>query len=299
MKTIQGIQMTKKKGWMDEFLLTLPSFSWLFVFFLVPTFIVFCFAFKPSNIYGGVNEGWTLENIYKLANPNYLILIYRTLWLGMATTTICITLALPIGYFLARARPRIRQFVLLLIVIPFWSSFIIRIFAWKSILHPEGMLKEILVALQIVNAETQLLYNSGAVLLVMVYTYLPFGILPIFAAASKFDFQLLEAGMDLGATRFKAFNKIFIPGIKKGILTATAMVFIPALGAYIIPDLVGGSQSEMIGNKIAQRTLVDRNLPQASALSALLAASVLLPTLIITLLQSRAKKLKLEAHSRE
>ena len=277
------------KRW-NECFLTLPSFVWLTLFFLIPTLIVFAFAFKPYDIYGGVKPGWTLETVSQLANIDFLVIFWRTLWVSVLTTLICLSLALPIGYYLARTTPKLRQFFLVLVVMPFWSSFLIRIFAWKSLLHPEGLLKKILVALHIVNPETLLLYNNGAVILVMVYSYLPFAILPIFASASKFNFQLLEAATDLGASKMQAFFKVFIPGITTGVLTALLMVFIPALGAYVIPDVVGGHNSEMIGNKIAQRIFIDRNLPQASAMSAFLAMILLIPMTIFALCSSRNEK---------
>ena len=162
-----------------------------------------------------------------------------------------------------------------------------RIFAWKVLLHPEGMLKHALVFLGLVSPDTSLLYNAYAVLLVMVYTELPFAILPIYAAAEKFDFRLVEAAKDLGATSFRAFRSVFLPGIRVGLLTAFLMVFIPSLGSYVIPDIVGGPTSEMIGNKIAQRTFVDRNLPHAAGLSALLTLAVLVPMVAITALRGK------------
>lgn len=281
----------------QEWLITLPSFGWLLTFFLIPTLIVFAYAFKPYDIETGIGPGWTWDTVKNLLNPNYFLLIWRTLWLSALTTAFCILLALPVGYQLATLSKRWRHFLLLLIVMPFWSSFLIRIFAWKTLLHPEGFLKKTLVFLHLIDPTTSLLYNSAAVLLVMVYTYLPFAILPIYAASSKFNSQLFEAAMDLGASRAQAFFKVFIPGIRKGILSAMVMVFIPAIGAYVIPDLVGGTNSEMIGNKIAQRTFLDRNLPQASALSALLALVILLPLLGITLYSLRSKDL--EVASRE
>lgn len=280
----------KEKTKIEEWVLTLPSFVWLFIFFLIPTLVIFAFAFKPSDSFGGIGPGWTLENIKTLVDPSYLLLIGRTIWLSTLTTFLCLALGLPVGYQLARAPKNLRQLFLLLIIVPFWSSFLVRIFAWKSLLHPEGFFKNFLVHLHIIDSSTSLLYNSGAVVLVMVYTYLPFAVLPIYAAASKFNFQLLEAAADLGASRLYGFLKVFIPSIRKGIGTALVMVFIPAIGAYVIPDLVGGTQSEMIGNKIAQRTFVDRNLPLASALSAFLSLIILLPTAIFTILQNKAKR---------
>lgn len=283
----------------EEIITTLPSFVWLFVFFLIPTVIIFAFAFKPSDSFGGIGEGWTLENIYTLADSSYLLLIWKTIWLSTIATLFCLALGLPVGYQLARASNRMRQLILLLIIVPFWSSFLVRIFAWKALLHPEGFFKNLLVQLHIIDPSTSLLYNSGTVVLVMVYTYLPFAVLPIYAAASKFNFQLLEAASDLGATRLYGFFRVFIPCIRKGIGTALIMVFIPSIGAYVIPDLVGGTQSEMIGNKIAQRTFLDRNLPLASALSALLSILILLPTAAIIIFQGRAKKLTFEGRAKE
>lgn len=288
-----------KRGKLEEFIITLPSYIWLFLFFSIPTMIIFAFAFKPSDSFGGIGEGWTLDNIYTLMDSTYLWLIWKTIWISLIATFLCLALGLPVGYQLARSSRTVRQLILLLIIVPFWSSFLVRIFAWKSLLHPEGFFKNTLVALHIIDPSTSLLYNSGAVLLVMVYTYLPFAVLPIYSAASKFNFQLLEAASDLGATRPYAFFKVFIPSIRKGMGTALVMVFIPAIGAYVIPDLVGGTQNEMIGNKIAQRTFLDRNLPLASALSALLALIILLPTMIFTIFQSRAKKLILEGRAKE
>jgi spermidine/putrescine transport system permease protein len=174
--------------------------------------------------------------------------------------------------------------------VPFWTSFLIRIFAWKVLLHPEGMLKAALVGLGLISEQAPLLYTPGAVLLVMVYTFLPFAILPIYAAAEKFDFRLLEAARDLGASPLRAFVLVFLPGIRSGLLTAFLVVFIPALGSYVIPDLVGGPGGEMLGNKIAQRVFVDRNLPQASALSVLLILAVLLPMAAVLVLQAQKRR---------
>lgn len=220
-------------------------------------------------------------------------------FLSALTTAICLALSLPIGFLLATVSMKMRRLLLLLIVVPFWTSFLIRVFAWKTLLHPEGALKRFLVMLYLADEQTTLLYNPGSVLLVMVYAYLPFAVFPIYAAASKFNFQLIEAALDLGATQSQAFFKVFIPGIMKGILSAMVMVFIPAVGAYVIPDLVGGTSSEMIGNKIAQKTFAERDLPQASALSALLALSILIPLLIASWLPHRAKKIESEVRNRE
>jgi len=199
-------------------------------------------------------------------------------------------MATPVGYVIARSRGKWRQILLLLVIVPFWTSFLVRIFAWKVLLHPDGAIKRALLICHFVHADTSLLYNSGAVLLVMVYNFLPFAIVPIYAAAAKFDFRLVEAAQDLGAHKFQSFMRVFIPGIWRGLITAVLMVFIPALGSYVIPDIVGGPSGEMIGNKIAQRVFVDRNLPHASGLSALLTVAVLIPMTLVMLMQKRKQK---------
>ena len=270
-----------------EWLVTLPSLVWLSLLFLIPTVLVFAITFKPATPYGGIGSGWTWETLRTLGNPNYPAIVYRTIWLSVVVTALCIVLATPMGYYMARISQRRRQLILLLVILPFWTSFLVRIFAWKVLLHPEGLLKQALVFLHLCSPDTSLLYNTFAVLLVLVYTELPFAILPIYAASEKFDFRLIEAAKDLGATSFRAFRAVFLPGIRVGLLTAFLMVFIPSLGSYVIPDIVGGPTSEMIGNKIAQRTFVDRNLPHAAGLSALLTLAVLIPMVTITSLRRK------------
>ena len=269
--------MTPRRRTLRELLLTAPSFGWLVLLFVLPTVVVFAIAFKPADSLGGIGSGWTLATWRHLGNPNYPAIIWRTVWMSAATTLVCVLLAVPTGYSMARAPVRWRQPLLLLVVVPFWTSFLVRVFAWKTLLHPDGVLKRLLVALHLVAEETSLLYRPETVLLVLVYTYLPFAILPVYAAAEKFDFSLMEAAQDLGAHRFRAFVSVFLPGIRRGLTTAVAMVLIPSLGSYVIPEVMGGTNSEMIGNKIAQRTFVDRNLPHASALATLLMLAVLLP----------------------
>jgi len=265
----------------------MPSLLWLSLFFVIPTLFVFAIALRPPNPYGGIGSGWTLANLRSLAGPVYLPVAFRTLWISALSAGVCLVLAVPVGYYLARVSPKWKNFFLLLIIVPFWTNFLVRVFAWKVLLHPEGPVKKLLVMAGLAGPSTPLLYNSAAVVLVTVYTFLPFTILPIFAAADRFDFQLLEAARDLGARRFQAFRRVFLPGIRTGLLTGLLFVFIPALGSYVVPDLVGGTGGEMIGNKIAQRVFVDRNLPQAGALAAVLILAVIAPLAAVLVLGRR------------
>lgn len=262
-----------------EWWLTLPSAGWLLVFFAIPTVLIVVMSFRSAGPYGGFAEGWTLKAWVDMAHPSYPAIVWRTLWLGVLTTVICVGLGLPVGFLLGRADARTRAILLLLVVVPFWTNFLIRVYAWKVLLHPSGYLRETLVGLGLIGENTLLLYNEWAVLLVMVYAYVPFAILPIYAAAEKFDFALLDAARDLGASAIRAFWLVFVPGVSRGVLAAVVMVFIPALGSYIIPDMVGGPAGEMVGNKIAQRVFIDRNWPHAAALATLLMIVTLLPVL--------------------
>jgi len=263
---------------------------WLVLFFLIPTFVVIVIAFKPSDIYGNILPGWSLESFYSVFTSGYLLIFWRTLWISVVSTILCLLISLPVGYVISRARPKIQKLLLLSVVLPFWSSFIVRVFAWKSLLHPEGLLKQWLVNMHLIASDTILLYHAWTVILVAVYSFLPFAILPIYSAAAKFDDHLIEAAQDLGLSRMRAFIYIFIPSIRSGIITAAMMVFIPIFGAYVIPDMVGGPASEMLGNKIMQRTFVERNIPEASALSLLLIATLMIPLIIVCVVQARAAK---------
>ena len=247
------------------------------MFFAGPFLLILVLSFKTADLRGGLGEGWTLQSIRNLADPQYAELAWRTLRVSFISTVWCVIIALPVAWCLARATPRTGQFLLLLIVVPFFTNFLIRVFAWKSLLHPEGPLSAWLKDWHFIGEDTMLLNNSGSVMLVMVYTNLPFAIFPLYAATQKFDFFLLEAARDLGATPGRAFFKIFLPGIRQGLLSATFMVFVCTMGQYIVPQVIGGTGDEMLGAKIAQRVTNDRNLPQACALASALMLAGLLP----------------------
>jgi spermidine/putrescine transport system permease protein len=246
------------------------------MFVLIPVAVIFAIAFRPALPAGGIGEGWSLDAVKALGDPSYPALFARTIVISALTTFACLAAGLPAAYAMARLTPAWRSRMLLLVIVPFWTNFVIRVFAWKQILHAEGFVAQVLRSLHIIGETAPLLGNDGAVVLVSFYTYLPFAILPLFAAAEKFDFGLLDAARDLGAKPLKAFFSVFVPGIRQGIITALLVVFIPNLGSYVVPDMVGGTNN-LIGNKIAQRNFTDRNLPEAAALSGALALLVLAP----------------------
>lgn len=265
--------------------MTLPSLGWLIVFFLIPTIIVALIALHPydSSIAMGVGHGWTLDSIRGVIDKDYPRIVWRTVWVSVLSAAICILLSIPIAYTMARASKRLRSAILILTIVPFWTSFIIRIFAWKQVLHTDGVLKHLLASWHIISPDQTLMYSMGAVLLVMVYTSLPFAILPLYAAADKFDFGLMDAAQDLGATRFRSVLSTFVPGIRFGILYALLMVLVPNLGCYVTSEVVGGTDCMLMGNRIKECAIDFRNLPHACALSLFLMIGVLLTLLIIYL----------------
>jgi spermidine/putrescine transport system permease protein len=197
----------------------------------------------------------------------------RTLWLSIAATALCIVISAPVGYYMARASERLRGWLLLLVVVPFWTNFLIRVYAWRVVAHVNGYWHKFLEIIGLIG-EDELLQGPATILIALVYSYLPFAILPIYAAAEKFDFNLLDAARDLGATPLTAFRKIFLPGIRRGIESAALMVFIPCLGAYVIPDLLGGQNSEMLGTIIYRRAMQDHDIPQSGMLASVLTIAV-------------------------
>lgn len=284
--------MNKRFQNLKQAALTLPSLGWLFFFFFVPACIVYAYAFRSTDIDGSISSFWTLDSMRTLLQKRSIETILRTIYLSALTTFFCVCIALPVAYTMASAPVRHQKKLLFLVVLPLWSSFLVRIFAWKILLHPEGFVKNALLFIGLVDERTSLLYNNAAVLLVMCYSYLPFAILPLYSAASKFNFSLFEAAMDLGATKREAFFKIFIPAMKPAMLTSALMVLIPAAGAYVIPEIVGGKSSEMVGNLIAERVFINRDLPDASALSVLLSLILFIPSITAATWKAREERRK-------
>ncbi|MDR2177356.1 MAG: ABC transporter permease [Treponema sp.] len=241
---------------------------WFTAFFLAPIIIIVVYSFLKKGLYGGVDPHFSLDAYRNLGNPNFLIVTVRTILTSAAATVITILIAMPCGYYMARSRGQ--TFLLLLIIIPFWTNFLIRVFAWMNILGNSGFLNEFLMRAGLIDDYIHFLYNQRVVVLVLVYMYLPYAILPLFSTIDKFDFSLLEAARDLGATKPVSILRVLLPNIKSGIYTAVLFTFIPIFGAYAVPLLVGGKDSYMLGNVIADRLTKYRDWPLASAISMVL-----------------------------
>lgn len=240
-----------------------PMGAWFSLFFVVPLLIIMLYSFLTKGLYGGVEYKFTFDAYAKMLNLSYFKVFLRTLYISAISTLITILIALPCGYAMARSRHQ--TIFLFMVIIPFWTNSLIRIFAWMSILGNEGFINQLLHLLGLTEGYLKLLYNQQAVILVSVYMYLPYAILPVFTAIDKFDFSLLEAAQDLGAGKLTAICKVLLPNIKSGIVTALIFTFIPIFGAYTVPLLVGGKDSYMIGNIIVDQVNKTRNWPLASA----------------------------------
>ncbi len=247
---------------------TAPLLIWITVFFVVPIAIILMFSFLKKDVHGGVELKFSIAAYKALFNPYIIKVAFSTIFISIMATLIIVFLALPTAYYMARSK--FKDFLMLLIIIPFWTNFLIRIYAWIAILGNNGILNNILLKLGLTDHNIQFLYNQWTVIIVMAYTYLPFAILPLFSTIEKFDFSLLEAARDLGATKTKAILKILLPNVMPGITTAVLFTFIPVIGNYAVPQLVGGSDSIMIGNIITHEIMKTRNWPLASSISLVL-----------------------------
>jgi spermidine/putrescine transport system permease protein len=258
---------------------------WFTIFFIAPLLIIILYSFLKKGLYGGVVMEFSLAAYRSLGNASLLIIIARTISASVLATLITIFIALPCGYFMARSKNQ--TFLLLLIIIPFWTNFLIRVFAWMNILGSNGFLNELLIRLGLIRESLHFLYNQKVVILVLIYMYLPYAILPLYSTIDKFDFSLLEAARDLGATKPQSMLKVLLPNIRSGVYTAVLFTFIPIFGAYAVPLLVGGKDSYMLGNVIADQLQKSRNWPLASAISLVLTVVTTAGVLLMMGLQKR------------
>ncbi|HVG19114.1 MAG TPA: ABC transporter permease [Blastocatellia bacterium] len=257
-------------------LLVMPAVLWLLLFLVAPLAIVVLVSLATRGPYGKTVYDFTVTNYVRAIDPLYLRAYWRTVWIASATTALCVLVSFPAAYYLAlRAPKRWKRPLLVLTVIPFWTSFLIRTYAWILLLRSEGVINSALMQAGLISEPLRLLYSDFAVLVGQVYGELPFMILPIYVALERLDLRLLEAAQDLGANRFWTFVKVTLPLSRPGLIAGVVLVFIPSLGAFITPDLLGGAKSVMIGNLI-QNQFSQLNQPFGSALSLILTAAVLL-----------------------
>jgi spermidine/putrescine transport system permease protein len=263
-----------------------PMVFWLVAFVLIPGAILLVYSFCERDEVGGVIFTFTFKNYARVFDPVYLRIFGRSIGYAGLTTILCVIIGYPVAYYIARVGESLRHKLLLLVMVPFWTSFLIRTYAWITILKQEGLLNSFVQAMGLNLGPFNLLYTPTAVIIGLVYAYLPFMILPIYGSAEKLDNSLIEAAHDLGAGPVRAFSSVIVPLTMPGIAAGTLLVFVPAIGMFAITDLMGGAKVPMIGNVIQNQFLQARDWPFGAALGVVF---MLMFALTYVLLQKRGK----------
>ncbi len=278
-------------------MLLAPVSLFLGVFFLLPLGIIGVFSLLSPGLYGGVEWsfyhwnygrifGWA-DGVMEIYEPIYLQIMFRSLSFAALTVLLTLLLCYPVAFWVSRLSERWRLVFMFLITLPFFSSLIVRLYAWLLILKPSGLLNTVLISIGAISEPLEILYTPTAVVLGMVYVMVPFMFLPLYSAVDNLDRAQIEASLDLGANRLQTFLKVILPQTLPGIMGGAVIVFIPAVGNFVVPDVLGGAKGLMIGNLVEQQFLSSRNWPFGSALSMIIMA-VVLTVLLIT--ASRARK---------
>ncbi|NWF46691.1 ABC transporter permease [Hydrogenophaga sp. D2P1] len=281
-----------------RFVIGVP-YVWLFVFFLLPFLILLYISFVDQGesinpfkpIWDPVTGILSLkyENYWtifrdaeggELFKTIYIEAYLRSIWYALCTAVLCLLIGYPFAYFIARSAPSVRPALLMMVMLPFWTSFLLRVYAWKGILADQGVINQLLMGVGVIDEPIQMLYTNVSMLVGMTYVYLPFMILPLYANLVKMDFRLLEAAYDLGASPFKAFWLVTVPLSKAGIVAGFMLVFIPAVGEFVIPSLLGGPENIMIGRVVWDEMFTSNNWPRASALAVVMILLIIVPLAI-------------------
>ena len=289
-------------------LVIIVPYVWLLFFFLIPFIIVFKISLSQSAIamppYAPIigfqdGIGGFFAQLRELSFDNYIWLTQDALYfnayvssvvIAAISTALSLLVGYPIAYGMARAPASVRPMLLMLVILPFWTSFLIRVYAWIGILKPEGLLNQFLLSLGVINEPLLIMNTHTAIFIGIVYSYLPFMILPLYSALEKMDYSLIEAAQDLGCPPISAFWKITFPLSLPGVIAGCMLVFIPAVGEFVIPDLLGGSQTLMIGKTLWNEFFANRDWPVASAVAVILLLLLIVPIMIFQNAQARAQE---------
>jgi len=284
----------RSKG-LQLFGLISPGALWILFFFNLPLLIMLFISFVERGRAGGIKipPVYTIDNyrlffnacISEFSGPDcnsflYLGIFGHSVRIALVVTFWCILVGYPLAYFMAKQKPVWRDTLMMLVIIPFWTNFLVRTYALKSVLATEGLLNTILTNLHLIGRPLDLLFNEFAVVLGLIYGYLPFAVLPMYTSIEKFDHSLMEAAADLGASPARAFLRIMLPMTMPGVVAALVLVFVPVVGAFITPDIMGGGKVEMIGTLINRQFGVARNWPFGSAMSLILMLLVLIGVIV-------------------
>jgi putrescine transport system permease protein len=294
--------MRNPLSWIFNRLTIGVPYLWLIIFFLVPFFIVFKISLSETAIqmppYNPVFDGTdTVGKLQSLTTDNYTFLVedplyYRayltSIMIAGASTLLTLLVAYPLAYGMARAPLTLRPTLLMLVILPFWTSFLIRVYAWIGILKPEGLLNQLLMYLGVISEPLQIMNTNYAIFIGIVYSYLPFMVLPIYSALEKMDYSLIEAASDLGCPPTSAFWQVTFPLSLPGVIAGCFLVFIPATGEFVIPDLLGGSSTLMIGKTLWNEFFSNRDWPVSSAVAVILLLLLVIPIVWFQSAQAKA-----------
>lgn len=273
---------------LPAWLLLLPNLAWLVLFFMLPLLVVLAYSFMGRGTFGGVVAVFTLENYSRAFDLLYFNILLRSIYIAGVTTLICLLAAYPIAYFIATRPARYRNGLVLALMLPFWTNFLIRTYAWLTLLRTNtGLINVSLMALGVIETPLPLFGNDFAIILGLVYSWLPTMILPVYASLERLDRRLLEAAADLYASRFQTFRRVIWPLSLPGVAAGSVLVFIPSLGAFVTPALLGGGKSLMIGNVISNQFLMAQDWPFGAALSMLMISLMLVGTVCYLRLANR------------
>ena len=286
------MKLFKSKSSEFPFALGVPALIWQVVFFYLPLFLIVCTSFLAISDLGQI-QGLTLEKIKNFLNPVYIRVIFSSVLLGLSNALLCFLIAYPLAYFMAFRGKKIKNFLLFLLIIPFWTNFLLHVYAWFFVLEREGFLNNLLKAVGLIEEPIHFMNSIFATMIMMVYYYLPFMVLPIYSSLEKFDYKLLEASVDLGASSFQTLRQIMLPLSLTGIRAGFFLVYIPSFGEFAIPELMGGDKQMFVGSVVARYMLGDETGSLGAAFtvvscSVLFASSLLLYFLIQKILMPRS-----------
>lgn len=270
-------------------LLSTPYILWTVLFTIVPLIIILIFSLSASSKIGSLSTDFTLDRYVQFFEPIYADVFFRSIKLSLYSTVFCLILGYPVAYIIANKKMRIRNFLILFIILPQWTNFLLRTYAWMSILKDNGPINAFLMNIGLIKEPLTLLYTDGAVLMGMVYNFLPYMILPIYTVILKIDKAYVEAARDLGASSAITFRKIILPLSMPGIVSGIIMVFMPAISTFVISDLLGGGHSMLMGNLIQNQFLAARNWQFGSAISMILIGIILITMLVLNRYSSSDK----------
>lgn len=261
--------------------------SWMAIFAFVPNILVFLASFSSTSAHRFIEPGFSLSNYARLMDTTHLDILLSSLRLSGLVTIICLVTAYPFAAILARTRKPLRSTLLLLVVIPFWTNSLVRTYAMTAMLNSSGIVNNVLLSLGVIDAPLAMMYTPGAVVLGLVYTLLPFMILPLYAALERLDRRYLEAARDLGASRWRAFWKVVVPLTMPGIVSGCMLVFLPGIGMFYVSDVLGGAKAMLLGNFIRDQFLTTRDWPLGAAASVTL--TVLMGLMLLLYWKSAAR----------